>query len=112
MRRSFGIACVFITLSVWVAAASEGKNPSGSPRFATWRGVHIMAPGKEELPLLKRAIVEGMKPLDVNVLILELNYRFEFQSHPELREGGELSRTDVRDLAAFCRARGIRLIPQ
>jgi hypothetical protein len=71
-----------------------------------------MAGGRDELPLLKRAIDQGLKPLGVNVLVLEVNYRFEFQSHPELREGGGMNRNDARELAAYCRERGIRLIPQ
>jgi hypothetical protein len=71
-----------------------------------------MAPGREDLPLLKRAIDEGMKPLGVNVLVLEINYGFAFQSHPELTEGKGMSRDEARDLAKFCRERGIRLIPQ
>ncbi len=44
-------------------------------------------------------------------MVLEVNYRFEYQSHPELREGGGMNKDDARDLAAFCRERGIRLIP-
>jgi len=69
-------------------------------------------PGKDGLPLLKRGIEEGLKPLGVNVVVLEVNYGFKFKSHPELSQDGGLSQEDARDLAAFCRERGIRLIPQ
>jgi hypothetical protein len=77
-----------------------------------WRGVHIMAPDPEGLPLLKRAISEVLAPLGVNVIVLEVNYKFEFQSHPELRMGPVLSKADACDLAELCRKHNIRLIPQ
>jgi hypothetical protein len=60
--------------------------------------------------LLKRAIIEKLAPMGVNVLILEVNYNFRFANHPELR-GGDLTVEDARDLAQTCRKHGIRLIP-
>ena len=66
-----------------------------------WRGLHIMSPGREGLPLLKRAIAEKLAPMGVNVLIMEVNYDFVFQSHPELSGGDNALRVeDARDLAA------------
>lgn len=78
---------------------------------APWRGVHLMVPAPEALPLVKRAITEQLAPLGVNVIVLEVNYRFAFQSHPELRMEPALTRSDARALAAHCRPLGIRLIP-
>ena len=77
-----------------------------------WRGVHMMSPGREDLPLLKRAIAEKLAPMGVNALILEVNYGFAFHSHPEL-SGGEtaLRVEDARDLAETCRKHNIRLVP-
>ncbi|MAF12951.1 glycoside hydrolase [Candidatus Poribacteria bacterium] len=77
-----------------------------------WRAVHTMAPGEEGMPLLTRAVDEVLAPLGVNVLILEVNYGFEYESHPELRGGRPLRRDTCREFAAFCRERSIRLIPQ
>jgi len=89
---------------------------SAVPKEATqpkrWRGVHIMAPNPDGLPLLKRAISEVLAPLGVNVIVLEVNYKFEFQSHPELRMEPVLRKAEARDLAELCRKHGIRLIPQ
>lgn len=77
-----------------------------------WRAVHIMAPNPDGLPLLKRAITEVLVPLGINVIVFEVNYKFEFQSHPELRMDGAISKANAQDLAALCRKHGIRLIPQ
>jgi len=83
-----------------------------APQGEKWRGVHIMAPNPEGVPLLKRAIAEVLAPLGVNVIVFEVNYKFAFQSHPELRMEPTLSRAEAGDLAALCRQQGIRLIPQ
>ena len=65
------------------------------------RAVHMMAPGHGDLPVFRKAVDEAMKPLGINVIVLEVNYGFKFQSHPELSEGRGLSRDDARDLADY-----------
>jgi Glycosyl hydrolase family 20, catalytic domain len=42
----------------------------GSKAENQWRGVHIMSPGRDGLPLLKRAIAEKLAPMGVNTLIV------------------------------------------
>jgi hypothetical protein len=71
-----------------------------------------MAPGAAGIAGLERLIDEGLKPLGVNALVLEINGRFQFQSHPEMNDRSGFSRDQARALASFCRDRGIRLIPQ
>jgi hypothetical protein len=50
--------------------------------------------------------------MGVNQLVFELNYNFQFQSHPELVGDRAWSKAQARELAAHCRRHGIRLIPQ
>ncbi|HEX9189124.1 MAG TPA: family 20 glycosylhydrolase [Vicinamibacteria bacterium] len=62
-------------------------------------------------------MVEGQLPdlaaRGVNVLVLEVDYAFEFRSHPELRLGETvITRAGARRLVRACRKRGIRVIPQ
>jgi Glycosyl hydrolase family 20, catalytic domain len=86
---------------------------SGSQSSGQWRAVHLMAPGRDGLPLLKRAIEEKLAPWGVNAVILEVNYNFDFKSHPELR-GNETNAwrvEDARELAEVCRKHGVRLVP-
>lgn len=45
-----------------------------------------------------------------NVLILEVDYNFQFTSHPELECRG-MNKEQARDLVETCRKNGIRLIP-
>jgi Glycosyl hydrolase family 20, catalytic domain len=44
------------------------------------------------------------------VLVLEVDYNFQFASHPEICQG-TLTKADAREVAAVCRAHGIRVIP-
>lgn len=56
---------------------------------------------KEELPLNK-----------INTLILRVDYNYQFESHPELRDSIALSKQEVQQLVAACKQNHIRLIPQ
>ena len=51
--------------------------------------------------------------MDANVLIVEVNYNYKFQSYPKLRQGREpITPAGAAKLAAVCRKTGVRLIPQ
>jgi hypothetical protein len=95
-------------LYLTVAPAAPAHDPA-----TPWLGVHILAsaPGHDDVSLLKRAIAERLAPLGVNALVLEVNYNFQYRSHPELAAPGGMTRDDARALSEACRARGIRLIP-
>ncbi len=95
--------------------ASNSSAPVGSPRIQqqdAWRGLHLFFCGRDEVAPLKRAIVEQYAPRGVNVLILEVNYKFQYRSHPELADRNGMTASEARELASLCREHGIRLIPQ
>ena len=51
--------------------------------------------------------------LGINCLILEVNYGFEFQSHPELRHGDrQITKAGAKRFRAKCNDNGIELVPQ
>jgi hypothetical protein len=75
------------------------------------RGLHLAAPSADDLPLALRFIKEALPKEGVNVLVLEINYRFQFKKHPEIAEPGALSADQVRALADACKQAGVRFIP-
>jgi hypothetical protein len=89
----------------------SADEPPKQAAIAPWRGVHLLASGRVDVPLLSRAIAEGLAPIGVNVLILEVNYNFRFKSHPDLANPSGISLDDARALAEVCRKNGVRLIP-
>jgi hypothetical protein len=106
-----------IGLLFWLNTGCQMSTSSGKTWLKSWRkdtakwkGVHFMinTPGNikeltEEIPELAAA--------GVNVLILEVNYHFYFQSHPELRASTFITPDMARQVTAEARTRGIRVIP-
>lgn len=108
MRLSSVCAVTVLIAACRLASAAEAPEQ--------WRGVHVMAwgsaGGESGIPALKKAIDDVLVPMGINVMIYEVDYNFAFDSHPELRFPELTSKGAARDLARFCRERGIRLIPQ
>jgi hypothetical protein len=70
-----------------------------------------MVQGSEQASRLQ-GILPKLASNGVNVVIVEVDYAYEFQSHPEVRGKQFITKAQARDLAAAARAQGIRLIPQ
>lgn len=78
-----------------------------------WRAVHLIGYRDDDALRTLGENVPVLAGTGVNVIILEVGYGFEFQSHPEVRRGKkQITREGARALAAVCREHGIRLIPQ
>ena len=97
-------------LSLFYLGAATGLD--AAPPAPPIRGLHLMAPKPEEVPLAVKFIQDALPAEGVNVLVLEFDYNFQFTKHPEVAEPGSLSADDVRKLVAACRQAGVRLIPQ
>lgn len=76
------------------------------------RGFCIAAPKPPDLDSFVIFITNELAPRKVNTLILRVDYNFQYQSHPELRDSAALSLTDVKKIVAACRAFNIRIVPQ
>ena len=76
------------------------------------RGFCIAAPRPAGLDRFLQFIDDDLAPRGVNTLVLRVEYNYQFESHPELREEAALSREDVKKLVAVCRKDHILLIPQ
>ncbi len=102
-RWKFWLALGALSFSL-VANASADTN-------TLWRGVHLWldreASARELIQTLPALAAAG-----VNVLVLEVNYSFEFQTHPELRQQHFITRATAHELAIASRKCGIRLIPE
>jgi hypothetical protein len=76
------------------------------------RGLHVSASGRGDVGLWERFIREEMPAQDANLLVVEVNYSYDFQSRPEVAGRDALSREDVKRVVAACREAGVELIPQ
>jgi Glycosyl hydrolase family 20, catalytic domain len=90
-----------------------GDQPAAARKTAPWCGLHVIVfKNDQDLEILGRQVPK-LAALGVNVLILEVNYNFAFQSHPELRAGKDsITPAGAARLATSCRDHGVRLIPE
>jgi len=75
------------------------------------RGLYLMAPKPAEVSLLTGFIRDALPKEGVNLLVLELDYRYQYASHPEVVDADALSKADVKAIVAACRDAHVRLIP-
>jgi hypothetical protein len=78
-----------------------------------WYALHLINQGSDErLQQLERQL-PSLAKLGINCLILEVNYSFNYQSHPELRQGKQpVTKEGAAQFAKACRENGIELVPQ
>ena len=107
IRFSFLLTVVVIWLSGFTSFA-QAKIDSLLPV----RGFCIAAPQPRQLDTFIKFINEELAPRQVNTLILRVDFNYEFDRHPELRDSVALSKRDVKKLVKACQKNNIRLIPQ
>jgi hypothetical protein len=76
------------------------------------RGFCIAAPQSKDLDAFIKFIDEELASRSVNTLILRVDYNYQYESHPELRDSSALSKIEVKKLVAVCRKNKIQIIPQ
>ncbi|MBN2584958.1 MAG: family 20 glycosylhydrolase [Planctomycetes bacterium] len=115
MRSTETIAILLAALGMvaaWSAGCAPAAQGGNTARYARpWRGVHVMV-GNAAAARALEAEVPRLAAVGINAIVAEVNYGFDYQSHPELRRGDPITREQARSLAATCRAHGVRLIPQ
>ena len=76
------------------------------------RGLCVGAPRVKEVDDFVKFINNELVPGKINTIILMVDYRYSFESHPELRDSDSLSKSDVKKIVEACRKGGIKIIPQ
>ena len=98
--------CALVALVL--ASPARAREESSLPV----RGLCIGAPAPDRLDDFVRFVREDLAPAGVNTLVLRVDYNYEFERHPELRDSAALSKEEARRLAEASRRSGIRIIPQ
>jgi len=104
MNKSLALLVVAFSIIFCKTAISQDVLPI--------RGFCIGAPKTAEVDSFIKFIVQELAPRKVNTLILRIDFNYQFESHPELRDESALSTQDVKKMLAVCRTNQIRLIPQ
>ncbi len=101
MKKIAFILSVFFAVSVVVKA--ESPYPV--------RGLSISAPSPEIVDEFVDFIKSELAPSGLNLIILQVDYGYQFKSHPELKGENPLTENDVKKLVKVCKENNIRLIP-
>lgn len=76
------------------------------------RGLCIAAPNPDGVDKFIDFVEKELIPRHINTLVLRVDYRYEYRSHPELVAENALSRRDIKKIVRTCEDGGINLIPQ
>ena len=93
---------------------AQKKNPEKKLPADTLpvRGLSIAAPTPAGVDAFVKFINEELAPRNVNTLILRVDFNYEFESHPELRDTVALSKPQVKQIVAACKKANIKIVPQ
>lgn len=85
-------------------------------RMADWpamqrRGLCLGLFSRDSIPAVVRILEEHAPRYRVNSVILQIDYHFQFRSHPEVAEPDALSVDDCRRLAEVARRHCVELVP-
>lgn len=76
------------------------------------RGIAMAAPSPGNLNLFLKFIEEELAPAHFNLLILRIDWNYDYKSHPELKDPNPLTEPDIKKIVAACKKHAIRLAPQ
>lgn len=111
----YRLLIIVIAISILTAGCvtlSKEEQPQRE-RYAKWHAVHLIGYNTDDGLRTLEEHIPTLDKMGINVVILEIDYAFEFKSHPELRSSANaITRIGARRLASTCRRHGIRLIPQ
>jgi Glycosyl hydrolase family 20, catalytic domain len=108
MKKFYTNIVIWTLVIIFHCAQAQEKPESLVPI----RGFAIAAPRSGSVDRFVKFIKEELAPRQVNTLILRVDFNYQFERHPELRDSAALSKADVKKLVAVCRSNNIRIIPQ
>ena len=76
-------------------------------------GVHLIDYTNDEALIRLADDLEGLKKMGVNTLFLEVDYNFDFVSHPELvQNDNPITKAGATRFTKLCASYGIKIVPQ
>ena len=107
--RVGSLGLVLATLVVFFTGCRTSTvGPQGSEN---WRGVDVLVKSDDQLSKLEGDLPK-LATLGANIIVVEVEYHFDFQSHPELRDTPFITKAKAREFAKAARKLGIRVIPE
>ncbi len=109
MKNRVALLAVCFLLLAGRTQAESVVSPQNSKE--PWCGVHIGIGSRQAVEQVT-GVVGELAGLGINVIVGEINYGYQYTSHPELRRSGASGSEQIKKLVAECRRHEVRLIPQ
>ena len=104
---------LFIILTALIGCSSVKETTLSLKPGEKWKGIHLLGYSNDSDLVQLGEIIPNLASMGINVIILEVDYSFQFQSHPELRYGSEqITKEGARKFANICRENNIEIIPE
>jgi hypothetical protein len=100
--------CIFLMLLPICSSRAQAKLDSLLPV----RGLCIGAPQPAGVDSFVHFIEQAVAPRGINLIVLQVEYHYQFRSHPELTDTLALSMEDAKKIVAVCKKNNIQIIPQ
>jgi hypothetical protein len=110
MKRKYPAALFIPFFALLLSTAADAQKNIDS--LFIIRGLAIAAPEPSNLDSFVTFIQQELAPRKANTLLLRVDYRYQYKSHPELVDSGALSEKEVKKIVAACKKNAIRIIPQ
>lgn len=76
------------------------------------KGIVLTAPLTDEIDVVEEFISEYLNKHGFNLIVMQVRYRYQFQSHKNVWGYDPLSYDDVKRLVKVCKENGIALVPK
>ncbi len=76
------------------------------------RGICIAAPMPSGVDAFIDFIEQDLIPRKINTIILRVDYRYQYTSHPELVADSALTREQVKKIVTACQSGDVQIVPQ
>lgn len=104
--------CLVLASMAFLFFANITQAQTGIDQLLPVRAFCITAPKPQNLDRFLKFINEELPANKINTLILRVDFNYQYELHPELRDSVALSKQDIKALVNACKQNKIKLIPQ
>jgi len=109
--RKFISICIVVCISTVLITSTYASTVKDST--SKWVALHLLEYTSDEALLDLSLRIPALAQQGVNLIFLEVDYNFDFKSHPELKQSENvITKEGAAQLASVCKANGVRLVPQ
>jgi len=106
------LTMIIAVLSIFFGMKQNASSQAVTDSLFTVRGFCIGAPSSDQVDRFVKFINEELASRGVNTLVLLVEYNYQYESYPQLRDSAALSKAEVKKIVNACRKNKIRIIPQ